>query len=274
MLRKDNFKGHAVATPSLRDLFRSREGYYLVSADYSAAELKALALLANDTVLINAFAQGLDVHRMNARDLFGYTRLEDVTNEERDTAKIVVFGMNYGGGYETIHGQVAPKYPHITPQMVKLLIQRWYAAHPAIKQWQDMKLQQALDNGYVEDIMTGARFNFYGDIKVPVVYNFPIQSLVAWRVKKAMKDIAARLNWETEFILMQIHDDIVLEGKSWYRLARILKQEMEKPVLINDVDFSFTVEIKIGTNWAHLIKLSEIMKNVHSSSSNRVLAIK
>ena len=70
------------------------------------------------------------------------------------------------------------------------------------------------DNGYVEDIMTGARFNFYGDIKVPVVYNFPIQSLVVWRVKKAMKDIDARLNWETEFILMQIHDDIVLEGRS------------------------------------------------------------
>lgn len=266
MLQQDRIKGHAVATPSLRDLFRSREGNYLVSADYSAAELKALALLANDTVLIEAFAKGWDVHRMNARDLFGYQTLAEVSNEERDTAKIVVFGMNYGGGYETIHGQVAPKYPHITPQMVKLLIQRWYAAHPAIKQWQDMKLQQALDNGYVEDIMTGARFNFYGDIKVPVIYNFPIQSLVAWRVKKSMKDIDARLNWETEFILMQIHDDIVLEGRSWARLARILKQEMEKPVLINGVNFSFTVEIKIGTNWAHLVKLPEVMKACQSKS--------
>jgi DNA polymerase I-like protein with 3'-5' exonuclease and polymerase domains len=114
--------------------------------------------------------------------------------------------------------------------------------------------------------MTGARFNFYGDIKVPVVYNFPIQSLVAWRVKKAMKDIDARLNWETEFILMQIHDDIVLEGRSWARLARILKQEMEKPVLINGVNFSFTVEIKIGTNWAHLVKLPEVMKVCQSKS--------
>jgi hypothetical protein len=49
--------------------------------------------------------------------------------------------MNYGGGYETIHGQVASKYFYITLQMVKLLIQRWYAAYPVIKQWQDMKLQ-------------------------------------------------------------------------------------------------------------------------------------
>ena len=74
----------------------------------------------------------------------GYQTLAEVSNEERDTAKIVVFGMNYGGGYETIHGQVAPKYPHITRKWLNYSSNVGTRLTPAIKQWQDMKLQQAL----------------------------------------------------------------------------------------------------------------------------------
>lgn len=256
---KETLKAHVVKTPGLRSLFRAKKGRYLVEADYSQLELRIVALLANDEPYLETFKLGKDVHRVNAADFYGITE-DEVTDKERESGKTVVYGLGYGGGVDTIYSQIAPKFPAITKEMIRLLISRYYTKHPAIKAFQDKNLQNALDLGYVQEPLTGAVYPFYGDIKPTVVFNFPIQTAAAYIVKKAMKRIAARLNWIDEAILMQIHDALVLEGPNWQRLVRILKQEMTKAVSFGSASMVFPVDIKVGTNWGELIKLKDWMK--------------
>lgn len=252
-------EGHVVKTPGLRDLFKARKGNWLVEADYRQLELRIAALLANDEPLLKAFESGKDVHKLIAADLFGIT-YKEVTDKEREPEKTIVYGLNYGGGVDTIYSQIAPRFPYITKEMIRFLITRWYQFHPAIKVFQEKNLQNALDLGYVEEPLTGAIYPFFGDIKPTVVFNFPIQTAAAYIMKKAMKRVAARLNWINEFLLMQIHDSLILEGPSWQRLVRILTQEMTKAVTFGDASMVFPVDIKVGTNWGELIKLPKFIE--------------
>ena len=249
--------------PGMRDIFVAREGLWLVEADYSQLELRILALLAGDTKLLAWYAAGLDVHYLNAKELF---ETAEPTDQERDLAKRFVYAANYGADPETIWKSLVVDFPNLELALVEKLHRRWFAAHPDIVNWQQLQLKTARTKGYVEDPISGRREWLWGNIEPTVIYNFPIQAAAASIINPAVIDLDKELSWKDEAILLQVHDALVLEGKDPWRLCRLLKKHMQRVVILNSQKQMFPVDLKVGrgpglrSNWGHLRKVKSIKR--------------
>lgn len=239
----------------LRDMYAPDLGTWGLEADYSQLELRIIALLAGDAPLIEAYARGLDVHRLNAGDIFGIDpRL--VTAAQRHFAKTFVYGANYGGGAETLWAQIVVDFPDIRVEMVAKALEAWFKAHPAIKLWQENQLRVAYSQGYVEEKLSGHRVWLYGKVEPGLVLNAPVQGAGAFMVNEAIEEVSAQFNWEDEAILMQIHDSLVVQGKNLGKLVRVVKTAMERKRVLNGYEMSFPVDLKVFTNnWGTTIEM-------------------
>lgn len=243
-------------TPGMRDIFQAAPGNVLVEADYSQLELRVVAFLAKDDKLLDWYAQGLDVHTMNAKDIFG----KDPTPQQRDMAKRVVYGLNYGGGADTIWKSLVTTYPELQLKAVELVMKGWFKAHPKIKAWQDAQLELAKRNLYVEEALSGRRQYYYdGHVKPSEVLNYPIQGAAGTIANMALASLAATLDWSDEFLLMQVHDSIIIEGpkERTKELVNKLKTAMEQPITLDGATVHFPVDVKVGENWGYLEKWHE-----------------
>jgi DNA polymerase-1 len=210
---------------------------WFVCADWSQLELRILAYLSGDQILIDAYDQGLDVHTLNACALFGVTV---PTKEQRTLAKRFVYGLNYGGTAETIHASLVVDFPGLTLLDVARLMKMWKRAHPAIVRWQAEQFHLAQVQGYTEAPISGRRHHFYGNIKPTEVANDPIQTTAA--------------DWVNDSIL-DLYDELVLQGPRPIRLFRLMKKHMEAKRMINGKLRSMPVDFKFGKNWGLATKI-------------------
>jgi len=211
--------------PEIRHLFKATgPDRILVSIDYSQIELRVLAHMANETVLIDAFKHGRDIHSTTAALISGYT-YEEIESEKdtdgspqqkyRKQAKIVNFGIVYGMGA----GKLADTL-EISKADAQKIIDDYFRGYPGIKRYMDEQHRKVMRQGYVTDIF-GRKRRLHDDVRSKDQWrvfaaqrqagNFPIQASAGSILKKAIVDLQPVLAKYDVHILLQVHDELVYD---------------------------------------------------------------
>lgn len=245
----------------LRRGFVAKPGCVFLSGDYSQIELRVLAHVAQEPTMLQAFREGLDLHRLTAADVTG-KRLEDVTDEERQAAKRVNFGVPYGISAKGLHAML--EHLGWTLTGCEQFLAKYFLVRKKVALWMDATKAEARRHGYVRD--------FLGRIcRVPEVksvhhwirssgerqaINAPIQMGAQSIMKVAMAKLwpyIEIINQELGYcrVIIQIHDDLKLETEE--RLVPvvlpIVKHCMETAVKIS---VPIPVEFKMGKTWGSM----------------------
>ncbi len=238
-----------------RAFVTSSDDYCFVAADYSQIELRVLAHLSKDEMLINAFNNNNDIHAITASQVFG-VELENVTPLQRSSAKAVNFGIIYGMSSFSLAQDIK-----VTKKEADEYIANYFATYPNIKAYLDTSIQFAKDNGYIKTIFDRVRpvpeiksNNFiqrgFGE---RIAMNSPIQGAAADIIKIAMVNVNNKLKTQQlkSKLILQIHDELIIEAHKdeVEQVTTILKEEMEKATnLLVKLD----VDVNTGYNWAEL----------------------
>lgn len=236
----------------IRRAFVAEENHYLLDGDYSQIELRVLAHLADDEVMIEAFKNDADIHTKTASEVF-HVEMDEVTPLQRSNAKAVNFGIVYG-----ISDYGLSKDLEISRGEAREYIDKYKATYPGIKKYMDDIVEDGKENGYVETIMHRRRyipelssknFNIRG-FGERVALNTPIQGSAADIIKIAMVRVFEKLrkgNYKSK-LLLQVHDELIIEAPEEEKdeVVKLLKDTMEDAVKLN---LPLKVDINIGENW-------------------------
>lgn len=235
----------------IRQAFVARDGYKIVAADYSQIELRIMAHLANDEGMITAFAEGKDIHRATAAEIFGVA-LDEVTSEQRRSAKAINFGLIYGMSSFGLSNQLG-----IGRAEAQKYMDLYFQRYPAVQQFMTDIREVAAEKGYVETLF-GRRL-YLPDIKSSnailrkaaerVAINAPMQGTAADIIKVAMIGIDKAIHGDYEIkMIMQVHDELVFEVKAdkIEHYSQLIKAEMEKAISLK---VPLIAEVGIGDNW-------------------------
>jgi len=236
----------------MRKMFVAKAGCVLADADYSQIELRVLAHIAKDKTMIEAFENDEDIHRVTAAQVLGIAP-ENVTKEQRSSAKAVNFGIVYGIGEYSLSQDLK-----IPVKRAKEYIESYLNKYEGVKEYMDGIKKLAKEQGYVETLMHRRRYipeiasgNFnmraFGE---RVALNTPIQGTAADIIKLAMVKIYKRLkngNFKSKLIL-QVHDELIIETylEEKEAVLKILKEEMENAVKLN---VPLVIEMSEGNSW-------------------------
>jgi DNA polymerase-1 len=230
-------------------------GWVLVSADYSQIELRIMAHLSRDPVLLEAFRRNLDVHRDTAARLFGLSP-DAVSDHQRNLAKTVNFGILYGQGPFGLARTLG-----ISSSEASAFIQSYKAQYAGVVGYLDRTLAQARRSGYVTTLLNRRRFLPALKFKSAaaraaaerLAINTPIQGSAADLIKVAMVNLARRLAEQKlrARLLMQVHDELVLEapGEEADTVAALVRETMEGALRL---DVPIVVNVGVGANWAEI----------------------
>jgi DNA polymerase-1 len=211
-----------------------------------------MAHLSKDKNLTNAFNKGLDVHSATAAEVFG-VNLDDVTQDQRRSAKAINFGLMYGMSAFGLTRQL-----DIPRAEAQKYLDTYFERYTGVKDYMANTKAQAKEDMFVETLM-GRRL-YLNEINAAnglrrqaaerAAINAPLQGSAADIIKKAMIDIDAFLNKEMPEVkmIMQVHDELIFETpkKNSEEVLSIMKNMMEKAV---ELDIPLIVEAAIGTNW-------------------------
>ena len=236
----------------IRQAFIAPPGSKLVSADYSQIELRIMAHLSGDRGLLDAFAQGEDIHRATAAEVFGTTPA-DVSSEQRRYAKVINFGLIYGMSAFGLARELG-----LERQAAAAYIDRYFARYPGVANYMESTRQLARDKGYVETVF-GRRL-WLPEIKSAAVgrrqaaeraaINAPMQGTAADLIKLAMIAVQRWLDEENmaSQLIMQVHDELVLEVPE----AELDAMRGELPKLmagVAELSVPLLTEVGVGANW-------------------------
>ncbi|MDQ4430973.1 DNA polymerase I [Yokenella regensburgei] len=236
----------------IRQAFIAPEDYLIVSADYSQIELRIMAHLSRDKGLLNAFAEGKDIHRATAAEVFGLP-LENVTSEQRRSAKAINFGLIYGMSAFGLSRQL-----NIPRKESQKYMDLYFERYPGVLDYMERTRAQAKDNGYVETL-DGRRL-YLPDIKSSnaarragaerAAINAPMQGTAADIIKRAMISVDAWLRTEQPRVrmIMQVHDELVFEVHK-DDLDAVSKKIHELMENSTTLDVPLLVEVGSGDNW-------------------------
>lgn len=236
---------------SIREAFVARDGYKLVSIDYSQIELRLLAHFSQDKALLDAFNSGHDIHLATAIKLFG----EDLAKEKRHIAKSINFGLLYGMGQKKLSGELG-----ISQVEAKEIIANYFQTFATAKHFLDSIEEDVKHNGYVETLLGRRRFfdyqNANGMEKAAYLRegtNTKFQGSAADLIKMSMCEIDTLIIEEKldAFMLLQIHDELIFEVKTDKAegLSKRFAHIMEN---IYELDVPLECSISIGDNWGEL----------------------
>ncbi len=219
---------------NLRKGFITDEDYCLVAGDYSQIELRVLAHLADDEVLIDAFNNDIDIHKLTASQVY-HCNIEDVTPIERSNAKAVNFGIVYGISSFSLSQDIK-----VTKKEADAYIEKYFETYKGIKIYLDKIVESAETLGYATTILNRIRqipelksSNFIQrGFGKRIAMNTPIQGSAADIIKIAMINVDKRLEKEglKSRLILQIHDELVIETLKSEKdiVVKLLNEEMEK----------------------------------------------
>lgn len=230
----------------------SQPDWVLFAADYSQIELRVLAHMSDDAELIDAFRNDLDIHTKTAMDVF-HVEAESVTSDMRRAAKAVNFGIVYG-----ISDYGLSQNLSITRKEAAEFIDRYLQSFPGVKEYMDNIVHEAKQKGFVTTILnrrrylpdiTSSNFNLRGFAERTAM-NTPIQGSAADIIKKAMIDMADRLekeNLQTR-MLLQVHDELIFEAppEEIAILEKIVPEVMEHAI---ELKVPLKVDYAYGSTW-------------------------
>ncbi|MGU3525605.1 DNA polymerase I [Enterobacteriaceae bacterium C23F] len=236
----------------IRQAFVAPKDYLIVSADYSQIELRIMAHLSRDKGLLNAFAEGKDIHRATAAEVFGLP-LESVSNEQRRSAKAINFGLIYGMSAFGLSRQL-----NIPRKESQKYMDLYFERYPGVREYMERTREQAKEQGYVETL-EGRRLYLPG-IKSSnaamragaerAAINAPMQGTAADIIKRAMIAVDAWLEKEQPRVrmIMQVHDELVFEVHK-DDLDAVSKKVHELMENSTKLDVPLLVEVGSGANW-------------------------
>ena len=237
----------------VRQAFVPREGNKIVAADYSQIELRIMAHLSGDKGLLDAFAHGKDIHKATAAEVFG-VNLDDVTTEQRRSAKAINFGLIYGMSAFGLSKQL-----NIPRNEAQKYMDLYFERYPGVLEYMDSTREGAKEKGYVETVF-GRRL-YLPDIKASngarrkgaerAAINAPMQGTAADIIKMAMikvDDWIANNASDDVTMMMQVHDELVFEIKEDKvdEYVATITTLMETAATLN---VPLVVEAGIGENW-------------------------
>jgi DNA polymerase I len=237
----------------IREAFVPEEGFLLVSSDYSQIELRVLAHISEDELLIDAFRNDQDIHSRVAQEVFRVGP-DDVTSAMRRTAKVINFGIVYG-----ISGFGLSKELGVSPREAQIYIDVYFERHRGIKDYIDRIVAEAKEKGFVRTLFGRIRYIpelSNADINVRqfgerTAMNTPIQGTAADIIKMAMVNIHRRIRdaKSRTRLIMQIHDELVFEVPvgEIQDMEELIRAEMEN---VCPLRVPLKVSVGKGKNWA------------------------
>lgn len=236
---------------SVREAFVAKEGYKLVSIDYSQIELRLLAHFSKDTALMDAFNNGVDIHLATSIKLFG----EEKAKEKRSFAKSVNFGLLYGMGPKKLSDELG-----ISTGEAKEIITNYFASFPTVKSFLEGIQERVKIDGYVETILKRRRMFDYesanGMQKAAFMresVNTVFQGSAADLIKLSMNQIDMMIREENldAFMLLQIHDELIFEVKE-EKVEEISKRFVHTMENVLELDVPLECSVSIGDSWGEL----------------------
>ncbi len=236
----------------IREAFIAPEGYKILAADYSQIELRIMAHLSRDQGLMDAFAKGQDIHQATAAEIFSID-IDDVTSNQRRSAKAINFGLIYGMSAFGLSKQL-----QITRAEAQNYIEQYFERYPGVKNYMDETKFSAKQNGYVETVL-GRRL-YLADIESSnyqrrqyaerSAINAPMQGTAADLIKMAMTDLHSKIRNESldAKIIMQVHDELVIEVNE-NQLDELSDLTVNIMADIFKLDVDLKVDADIGNNW-------------------------
>ena len=237
---------------NIRKVFISDKNKVFIDADYSQIELRVLAHLSKDSVMIESFKNDLDIHNKTASEVFGVP-ISEVTDNQRRSAKAVNFGIVYG-----ISDYGLSKDLNISRNEARQYIDGYLNTYPSIKNYMEEIVNKAKRDGFVTTLLDRKRYipeinskNFnirsFGE---RIALNTPIQGSAADIINLAMIKVYERLNLEdvNAKLILQIHDELIIECEESEKeiVKKILKDSMEN---IYKLDLPLKVDVCEGRNW-------------------------
>ena len=236
----------------IREAFIPENGNVLISADYSQIELRIMAHLSEDKNLTHAFNNDIDVHSSTASEVFGVS-IDDVTKDQRRSAKAINFGLMYGMSAFGLTRQLG-----IARGEAQEYLDAYFARYTGVRDYMDNIKAQAKEDKFVETIM-GRRL-YLNEINAAnglrrqaaerAAINAPLQGSAADIIKKAMLDIDMLINEEIRDVkmIMQVHDELVFEcpKEAADEVMKEIKLRMENTV---NLKIPLIAEAEIGDNW-------------------------
>ncbi|MBH2566910.1 DNA polymerase I [Serratia marcescens] len=237
----------------IRQAFIAPEGYRIVAADYSQIELRIMAHLSQDEGLLKAFAEGKDIHRATASEVFGVP-LDKVTGEQRRSAKAINFGLIYGMSAFGLARQLG-----IPRGEAQRYMDLYFERYPGVLDYMERTRQQAAEQGYVSTL-DGRRL-YLPDVRSSngmrrkaaerAAINAPMQGTAADIIKRAMIEVDAWLQGQEKPLvraIMQVHDELVFEvhesviEEASQRIRQLMEGSMALAVPLK-------VDVGVGMNW-------------------------
>ncbi len=237
----------------IRQAFIAAPGHRLVSIDYSQIELRLLAHLSQDPVLIEAFHSGEDIHARTAMEVFGVEPAA-VDDDMRRMAKTVNFGILYGLSPFGLAQRL-----HISVEAARTYIHNYFARYPSVKQCLDDIIGQARDQGYVTTLLQRRRYlpdiassnRNVREAAERTAVNMPFQGSAADLIKLAMVHLHHQITSEAWpcHMLLQIHDELLFEIPD-DKVSDMVPRITATMEGVWDLAVPLTVEVGQGNNWA------------------------
>ena len=236
----------------IRKVFVPRENYVFVDADYSQIELRLLAHMSGDDMLIEAYKMDSDIHRITASNVF-HIPMDEVTDLQRRNAKAVNFGIVYGISSFGLSQDLS-----ISRKEAAEYINKYFETYPGVKTYLDKLVSDAKEQGYVSTLFGRKRpipelssSNFmqrsFGE---RVAMNSPLQGTAADIMKIAMIRVFERMEQEQlkSRMILQVHDEILIEAAldEEEMVKKILEEEMKGAA---DLDVVLEIDVHSGTDW-------------------------
>ncbi|WP_428654799.1 DNA polymerase I [Runella sp.] len=251
-----NLQNIPIRTPRGREIRKAfvphSDEFMILSADYSQIELRIMAAFSQDSTMLEAFNQGLDIHASTASKVFK-VELSDVTSDMRRKAKMVNFGIIYGISAFGLAQRLG-----IPRGEAAEIIKAYFEEFPAVKTFMDLSIQKARENKYVETILGRRRYLADIDSQNQTTRSFaernainaPIQGSAADMIKVAMINIHEFLKKEKlrSKMILQVHDELVFDA---HRDEVELLSQRVNDLMVNAIPLPVKIETGIGTgnNW-------------------------
>lgn len=236
----------------IRKVFKPEDDFLFIDADYSQIELRVLAHLSDDEILIKSFNEGEDIHKLTASQIFG-KNIDEITSFERSAAKAINFGLIYGKQAFSLSQELG-----ISKKDAERYIDEYFKKYPKIKGFLDNIIEETRKDGYAKTMFNRKRnipeinsTNFMKrNAAERVAMNTPIQGTAADIIKIAMVKVYERIKKEElkSRLILQVHDELLIEAHKdeIENVKTILLEEME-----NAIEFSvkLLIDIHTGEDW-------------------------
>ena len=231
----------------IREVFEAPEGWKIMTADFSQAEVRYAAYASGEQVMIDAFENGIDIHIKTGAQMYRIP-VEDVTDEQRDAAKVFNFGIFYGMGVGTLAKNIGCE-EHIAEG----LLRDYCNGYPDLMEWLQLQVDTALETGQVKNVFGRIRHlppaftNPARSLLEREAKNSPVQGGVADALWDAIVRIDRRLragNYRAHMVLT-VHDEVLIlcPDKEIEEVSKIVKEEMEQPLPVLNCVLPTDIEV-------------------------------